>query len=78
MGTSFAPSPTDSVIQVPFLLARATTSDFCLGDTLQQMTELALHPNLKKLYDISNSSKTIAKVKPSMTIDIFSYLDFLS
>jgi hypothetical protein len=49
IGTSLAPSPTDSVIHLPFLFARATTSDFYLGDTRQQITELALHPKKKNL-----------------------------
>jgi hypothetical protein len=53
IGTSLAPSPTDKVIQVPFLLARATTSDFYLGDTRQQITEFAVHPNLKNLYEVT-------------------------
>lgn len=41
MGTSFAPSPMLKVILGVKAFARATTSDFCLGETLQQITELA-------------------------------------
>jgi len=45
MGTSLAPSPIARVILVLFALARATTSDFYFGETLQHKTEIALHPN---------------------------------
>ena len=67
-----APSPTDNVIHVPFLLASATTSDFYFGDTLQHITELALQPNIKNRYARESSSRTIVKVNPSITIAIFS------
>jgi hypothetical protein len=44
MGTSFAPSPIDTVIQEPFFLAKPTTSAFYFGETLQHTTELARRP----------------------------------
>jgi hypothetical protein len=72
IGTSFAPSPTDKVIHFPFFLAKATTSDFYLGDTRQQITELALQPKKKNLWAISSVSSTIPRVDPSITIDILS------
>lgn len=71
IGTSFAPSPTLRVISGPFLFAKATTSDFYLGDTLQHITEFAWHPNLKKRSARAKSSRTIVSVEPSITMDIF-------
>lgn len=70
METSLAPSPIARVTQVPFLLARPTTSLFCFGETLQQITEFAFHPNWKNAVANSSSSSTIAKVKPSITMHI--------
>lgn len=68
IGTSFAPSPIDMVTHLPFFYASATTSDFYLGDTLQQMTELALIAQQKNASPSLSSSSAYAKVCPSITI----------
>ena len=69
IGTSFAPSPIDTVIHEPFFFARPTTSAFYAGDTLQHITEEAIRPNLKNASSDSKVSKAIARVGPSMTIE---------
>lgn len=68
--TSLAPSPIASVIQVPLALASPTTSAFYLGDTLQQITEEAINPNLKKAFAKFFSEKAKVRVGPSMMIAI--------
>ena len=70
MGTSLAPSPIDRVIHFPFLLARATTSAFCLGDTLQQTTDAAKRPNEKKASAAVSSARAQISVGPSITMEI--------
>lgn len=74
IGTSLAPSPTDKVIHLPFAFARATTSDFYFGETLQQTTELAVIPKSKKTLASFSFSKTIVSVNPSITIAFYGFI----
>jgi hypothetical protein len=67
IGTSFAPSPIERVIFLSKRLARPTTSDFCFGDTRQQITEAALHPKLKNFRYDASVEKTNDRVGPSIT-----------
>lgn len=78
IGTSFAPSPIDRVIQDPFPLASPTTSAFYLGDTRQHKTEAAWRQNLKNYCAISLFSKTYVRVFPSIItlILLISWLGF--
>ena len=88
IGTSLAPSPIESVIHVPFNFARATTSDFCLGDTRQQIIEFASTPKSKNLFAASGVSNAQIRVYPSITTallglvlvieSIFAYSSFFS
>lgn len=66
--TSFAPSPIERQIYFFYFLARATTSAFYLGETLQQITELALNPKLKNFSDMVSFSSAYINVCPSIII----------
>ena len=70
MLTSFAPSPIASVMNFPFLFTRATTSAFYFGETLQQMTDEAMNPNLKNEFEISSVDRAWTRVSPSIIMQI--------
>jgi hypothetical protein len=74
IGTSLAPSPTAKVIHLPFFFARATTSDFYFGDTLQQRTEFAVIPKSKNTLASFSFSKMNVSVNPSITMLFFGFL----
>ena len=71
--TSFAPSPIESVIQVPFDFASSTTSAFYLGVTLQQITDEANRQSLKNSIGVLGSLLFSANssVGPSMIMQTF-------
>jgi hypothetical protein len=68
--TSLAPSPIESVTHFPFALAKATTSAFYLGETLQQMTDEAIIPSMKKALADFLSLRAKERVFPSMITQI--------
>jgi hypothetical protein len=55
IGTSFAPSPIETVIHGPFFFASPTTSAFYLGLTLQHKTLEANNPIWKNFLLVSGS-----------------------
>jgi len=60
----------ERVIHLPYFLARATTSDFCFGDTLQHTTEAANRQNEKKELAVVLSDRAKVSVGPSITTEI--------
>lgn len=76
IGTSFAPSPIETVTHGPLDFARATMSAFYFGDTRQHTTELASNAILKNSAAVSGSESAKVKVGPSITIDNLSFLLF--
>jgi hypothetical protein len=72
----FTPSPIERVIHFPFAFDRTTTSDFCFGETRQQITLFAVSPKWKNEVAIYSSSRTNANVDSSITIARLSALGF--
>ena len=77
METSLAPSPILSVTQFPLFLYMWTTSAFCFGLTLQQITLLELRLILKNASSSSGLPSIVVSTEPSTAITTFSCLKSL-